>query len=77
MQLLKFLGDGDGVVDDASLLHLGGVGPDYTLCGRTLDGDTETAGTVTTVEAPAVTCPDCIAIIKHCRGVRIKTPNAK
>lgn len=76
MKLIRFTGTGDGVVD-APVLHLdGGFGPDYTLCGLTLDGDDETAGAFEHVSAPAVTCPECAAIIKHCRGVRIKTPNA-
>lgn len=74
MKLIRFSGDGDGVVDDPTVLHLIGVGPDYTLCGLTLDGDTKTAGTPVDVVGPAVTCPDCAAIIRHCRGVRIKTP---
>jgi hypothetical protein len=73
--LVKFIGDGDGVVDTPEL-HLCGIGPDYTLCGLTLDGDTQTAGSYEMVSASAVTCPECAAVIKLCRGVKIKTPNA-
>lgn len=73
MELIRFLGFGDGETDNAGLLHLNGAnGADYTLCGITLDDDPETAGPSEIVTAAAVTCPDCIAIIKHCRGVRIQ-----
>lgn len=76
MKLIRFKGTGDGVVD-VPVLHLDGcLGADYTLCGLTLDGDESTAGAFELVAASAVTCPECAAIIKHCRGVRIKTPNA-
>lgn len=71
MKLIRFTGEGDGVVDSPAITHMDGVGPDYTLCGLTLDGDTKTAGAYEIVKAPAVTCPGCIAIIKHCRGARI------
>ncbi len=71
MKLIRFTGEGDGVVDDPAIMHMDGVGPDYTLCGLTLDGDTKTAGAYEIVKAHAVTCPSCIAIIKHCRGAKI------
>jgi hypothetical protein len=78
MKLIRFIGGGDGVTDDPSVLHLDAAdGTDYTLCGITLDGDDETAGEFEFVIAPAVTCSCCVAIIKHCRGVRIAPPNAK
>lgn len=69
MKLIRFLGDGDGTFDTEAL-HLEGHGPDYTLCGITLDGDIATAGSFEMVSAKAVTCPDCVAVIHHCRGVR-------
>lgn len=72
MELIRFTGRGDGDVDSPDCLHLGGIASDYTLCGITLDNDPETAGPYEFVTASAVTCPGCIAIIKHCRGVRIK-----
>ena len=75
MKLIRFIGDGDGSFDTAEL-HMLGVGPDYTLCGVTLDGDDQTAGSYEMVSAPAVTCPACAAVIRHCRGVRIAAPNA-
>lgn len=35
------------------------------------------AGPHEVVTASAVTCPDCIAVIKHCRGVRIQPPKGE
>lgn len=35
------------------------------------------AGPHEVVTASAVTCPDCIAVIKHCRGVRIQPPKSE
>lgn len=77
--LIRFNGDGgDSDLVSPDDLHLNGAGgPDYTLCGITLDGDSETAGSYEVVEGKAVTCPDCIAIIRHCRGVRIPTKGRK
>lgn len=76
MKLIRFVGNGDGVVD-TPVLHLSGaLGADYTLCGLSLDGDPETVGDTEFVDASTVTCPDCAAVIAHCRGVRFKTPNA-
>ena len=72
MELIRFLGRGDEDVDSPDVLHLSGTASDYTLCGITLDGDSKTAGPYKIVRATAVTCPDCIAIIRHCRGVRIQ-----
>lgn len=70
MKLIKFTGDGHDTQDP--VLHLDAAsGIDYTLCGITLDGDPQTAGSYVYVKAAAVTCPDCIAIINHCRGVRV------
>lgn len=73
MKLIRFMGDGDGVVDDPNVLHLDGATQDFTLCGLTLDGDTKTAGNFVLVTAKQVTCPACVAIIKHCRGVRVQS----
>lgn len=70
MRGIKFLGDGDGEMDPDAV-HLDGIGPDYTLCGMTLDGDPETAGSWVSVEAKKITCPECVEIIKHCRGVKV------
>lgn len=76
MELIKFTGDGADNFD-ADYLHLpAATGIDYTLCGVTLDGDDRTAGSFLTVKAPAVTCPECIEIIRHCRGVRVD-PNPR
>jgi len=74
MELIHFLGGGDGVVDYSNVLHLSSAtGIDYTLCGLSLDDDPMTTGPHEIVSATSVTCPECIAIIKHCRGVRIKS----
>ena len=72
MELIRFLGLGSEDVDSQDVLHYPGASIDYTLCGITLDGDDKTAGPFEMVKAPAVTCPGCIATIKHCRGVRIQ-----
>lgn len=72
MKLVHFDGTGDGDTDNPTVLHLHHPTTDYTLCGITMDGDEATAGGFETVESAAVTCPDCVAIINHCRGVRTK-----
>jgi hypothetical protein len=74
MKLIRFVGDGDGDLDTKAL-HIRHPVTDHTLCGETMDGDTSTAGSFEEVNAKAVTCEVCIAIIKHCRGIRIKVPN--
>lgn len=75
MNLIRFIGDGDGELNTEAL-HLTHPLTDHTLCGETMDGDTGTAGTFENINAKEVTCESCIAIIKHCRGIRIKVPNA-
>lgn len=71
MKLIRFLGNGDEDVDDPSIMHMDGPGGcDFTLCGITLDRDSQTAGDYELVNGK-VTCPQCVAIIKHCRGVRV------
>ena len=77
MELIRFLGLGDGNVDSPDVLHYTGTASDYTLCGITLDDDDKTAGPHEIVRGNAVTCPDCIAIIKHCRGVKTQPPKGK
>lgn len=71
MNSVRFVGDGDDMEIDGSVVHLAGVINDYTLCGITMDGDMNTAGTFDTVRANKITCPSCVAIIKSCRGVKI------
>lgn len=71
MKVIQFIGDGEAAPD---ILHCEAAnGIDYTLCGVSLDNDTATIGTHKIVKAPCVTCPECIAIILHCRGKRITT----
>ena len=73
MKLIRF-GCGDGGVDCSAVLHLDSpLGIDYTLCGLSLDDDPKTTGPHEYVQSAAVTCPSCMAIITHCRGVRIKS----
>lgn len=72
MKLIQFEGNGRDSDIDATVLHMHGAdGNDYTLCGITLDCDPDTAGTWREVTAPKVTCPACVAIIRHCRGAKI------
>jgi len=75
MLLFQFVGDGDdGPIDG---LHLPGPGSsDYTLCGLSTDGDVRTVGSFRNVEAKAVTCHNCVAIILCCRGVMV-APNGQ
>lgn len=63
----KYLENSEGVHLDNPIAN------DYTLCGDTTEPDPGIGmpGTVET-DKRVVTCPDCIAIIKACRGVRIK-----
>jgi hypothetical protein len=74
MNLIKFIGDGDGWLN-SNALHLEHPLTDHTLCGETLDGDAGTAGNFEHISAKEVTCEFCIAIIKRCRSIRIKVPN--
>ena len=73
MKLIQFTGDGGDSEIDSTVLHMHpALGTDYTLCGITLDGDEKTAGSFRDdVEAPRVTCPECVAIIRHCRRAKI------
>ena len=77
MKVIRFLEKGDGDVD-APVLHLGSaLGIDYTLCGITLDGDTQTAGEYEVLDAPAVTCEACLATIEHCRKATVSMRRSK
>lgn len=66
-----FAGDGMDMLDLADI-HIDHPMLDATFCGITMDGDTKTAGTCYLVPNKKVTCPHCIAMIAHVRGVRIK-----
>lgn len=50
-------------------------GSDYTLCGLTLDGDTvvvkKTVEITSTSRGEIIDCPDCRAIIKFCKKLRL------
>lgn len=65
--MIRFLENSDGV-------HLDNpIASDYTLCGDTSEPDSSIgAEGATPTDKRLVTCPKCIAIIKACRGVRIK-----
>lgn len=53
------------------------VGEYATFCG--LDGDDEGAGQRFNGAAPRgkVTCPDCIAMIRHAKTYKVGTPSAQ
>jgi hypothetical protein len=70
MKLIRFKGDGKES-PDAEIYHLEGCHSDHTLCGDTLDNDPATTGHFEYVDKPKVTCPLCVDIIRHCRGVKI------
>lgn len=66
---VKFTGEGvdkefKGRVCFAGCIH------DYTLCGITLDGDSETAGDYNTTDEK-VNCRDCISIIQYCKSLKL------
>ncbi len=48
-----------------------GPGPDYSICGCDLDGDTEYGNATITNEA--VNCSDCLRLVKICKKIRLKT----
>lgn len=61
-------------VENMDGVHLVSPFDDHTLCGDTMDGDDHPA---VGIDPPwstgkrVVTCRRCVAIILHCRGVRI------
>lgn len=71
MRYIVFKNDGE---DDHSegFTHLCGTASDYTLCGDTLDGDMQTAGSYDYVDAKKLTCPACIKIVMVGRDRRVK-----
>ena len=50
--------------------HAVGVVSDYTLCGLSMDGDTETTGEYDNV-SEKITCEQCLEIIRYCRKIKI------
>lgn len=71
MKLIQFAGDGRDEINSDELHMSGADGNDFTLCGITLDGDDMTAGSYQEISATRVTCPSCVAIIRHCRRAKI------
>ena len=61
--IIKFNNDG---VDEMKGQHVNGVASDFTLCGITLDNDSETAGTYEEKQGK-ITCKDCLEIINYCK----------
>lgn len=58
-------------IDGGTLQHADGhSGNDYTLCGLTLDGDSTVINSHEVITGK-ITCPECIAIIKHCRTLKL------
>jgi hypothetical protein len=71
VELIRFLNNGENY-EVPNITHIESVlGCDYTLCGVTLDQDDKTAGDYKSVEADKITCPDCVALIKLCQGLKI------
>ena len=86
MTVIKFNGDGrrfseldtDDFNEETSWTHaLTRTGTDHTLCGETMDGDPNTAGSFKKFSGKTVTCPVCANIIRSCRGYRIGQSNKK
>jgi hypothetical protein len=72
---IRFNGDGGDFKGpnalDVSIVHIDSPIQDFTLCGLTLDCDPGTCGTFSIVKSKA-TCSQCLAIVSHCRSVRIR-----
>lgn len=52
---------------EANLVHCGPAdGPDFTLCGFTLDGD---QGEIIEWDGSRIDCPRCLAIINFCCSI--------
>lgn len=55
-----------------------GIGGEFTVCGQSFDApETEeciesTGTSYTQTKKRTVTCRECVAVIKHLKGVRIK-----
>lgn len=77
MILIRYRGDGTEKTDTEALHLPSAGGVDYTLCGLSTDSDMTTLGTHVKVHSRAVTCPDCVKIIRHCRGVAIRPTEPK
>ena len=55
-------------------------GAEHTLCGIAFDAcgsEKDDALQLTDTTARTVTCDQCAEVVAACRGLRIKTPNAK
>jgi hypothetical protein len=56
---------------DAKIVHCGPPdGPDFTLCGFTLDGD---QGEIIEWEGSRIDCPRCLSIIKFCQSITARS----
>jgi len=68
MRKIKFIGNGDGVVDNGVHFESASSG-DFTLCGLTMDRDKATTGDfIETNER--VTCSDCSSIVNFCKKIK-------
>lgn len=63
---IEFDGTGDGITDNG--VHFVGCISDYTLCGITMDLDTDTAGGFNDT-TKKVDCEQCIRIINYCKSI--------
>lgn len=64
---IEFDGNGDGEIDRG--IHFIGPIGDYTLCGITMDGDRDTAGTYKKT-AKKVDCDHCLTILNYCKKLK-------
>jgi len=51
------------------VVHCGGTGNDYTVCGLS-ESDDKSIGIVMKETKEKVTCANCIRVIEHCKSVR-------
>ena len=51
--------------------HAVGTQSDYTLCGLSMDNDSETTGEYDYVNEK-ITCEQCLEIIRYCRKLKLK-----
>lgn len=69
---IKFIGNGKENVLKGTIHFENPTGSqqDYTLCGITLDGDTETAGGYVNTNQK-VNCEHCIRIVEYCKKIKL------
>ena len=68
MRKIKFIGNGDGIVD-RDVHFASPLANDFTLCGLTMDGDKETTGDFIETK-DRVNCGDCSTTVLFCKKVK-------